>query len=279
MIEFLIVIAVIWLIVASYSDLKKREVPNWLNFSLVAFALAYRAFYSAFTYNWMFFVYGLLGFGFFFLLAYAFYYARIFAGGDAKLLMGLGAILPFTSYLITNSVIFGVFIFLLFAVGGVYGLIYSGVLVALNKKNFFKEFKKQLRLRKYFVVVGFVFALISLIFVLYEGEKILLLLSLIIFAFPFLLIYGKSAEEACMIKLVKAKDVTVGDWLYEQVKVGKRKIKPNWEGLGEEEVKLLKKSRKKVKIKYGVPFVPAFLIAFILLVVLWYSSWSFFQLF
>jgi hypothetical protein len=29
-----------------FSDLKKREVPNWLNFSLVVFALAYRAFYS-----------------------------------------------------------------------------------------------------------------------------------------------------------------------------------------------------------------------------------------
>ena len=36
---FLIILALIWLIFAVISDLKTREVPNWLNFSLIIFAL------------------------------------------------------------------------------------------------------------------------------------------------------------------------------------------------------------------------------------------------
>jgi len=74
-------------------------------------------------------------------------------------------------------------------------------------------------------------------------------------------------EEACMIKEIPGKKVTIGDWLYEEIKVGKKRIKPNWEGLDEKEVKLLSRV-KKVKIKYGIPFVPSFLFAFILLILL-----------
>ena len=58
MIEFLIILAIVWLAVASICDIRKREVPNWLNFSLIAFALAYRAFYSVIENDSKFFIYG-----------------------------------------------------------------------------------------------------------------------------------------------------------------------------------------------------------------------------
>ena len=54
----------------------------------------------------------------------------------------------------------------------------------------------------------------------------------------------------------------------EKVKIGRKVIKPYWEGLSEEEVKMIKKARKNIKVKYGVPFIPSFLIGFVLLVLL-----------
>lgn len=262
MYEFLLLLGLIWLVIASIFDIRKREVPNWLSFSLIIFALGYRLFYSVINSNAMFFVYGLFGFSFFFILAYIFYYARVFAGGDAKLLMGLGVIIPFSYSLFSNLIIACFFIFLLLFVGSFYGLIYSFVLVFRNKKKFAKEFSKQFELRKTCVLIGLVFAILSSIFVIYSQDFVLLLLPLIIILFPLLFIYAKTVEESCMIISVPGKNVAVGDWLYEEVLVGKKKIKPYWEGLSEEDVKLLRKV-KKVKIKQGIPFVPGFLVAFL----------------
>ena len=59
---FLFALAIVWMIFAVVQDLKTREVANWLNFSLIGFALAYRAFYSSFTGEWMFLGFGFLGF-------------------------------------------------------------------------------------------------------------------------------------------------------------------------------------------------------------------------
>ena len=266
--EFLIILAVIWTAIASYSDLKKREIPNWLSFSFVAFALAYRAMYSAFNYDLMFFVFGLLGFMVFFGLAYLFYYGRLFAGGDAKLLFGFGAVLPAGYSIYSNLLMMWLFIFLLLLAGGLYGLIYSSVLAVMNRKKFIKEFAVQLQLRKKLSIVSAITAFFALIMVLLLSYPILIVIPAVILVFPILFAYGKAVEESCMIASVDGKKVTVGDWLYEAVTIKGRKIKPHWEGLDEKQVELIRKSGKKVRIKQGVPFVPSFLIAFILLLIL-----------
>jgi len=106
-------------------------------------------------------------------------------------------------------------------------------------------------------------ALISLALVSYD--IILILLPLIILIFPLLLVYAKSLENL-MTVLIDSRKATVGDWLVQKVKIQNKLIKPYWEGLSEEEVKLLASSRKKIKIKQGIPFVPGFLIALILFI-------------
>lgn len=279
---FLICLALIWLVIASYLDLKKREIPNWLNFSLIIFALSYRAFYAYAFSDFSFLFYGLIGFGIFFLLANLFYYGRVFAGGDAKLLMALGAILPFSSSLVSNLIILAVYVFLLLFSGSVYGLLYSLTLVLLNKKKFAIEFKRQFKKNKKIFKFAFLIfiAFLIVVFILnfYLGETSLFVLPFLILLYPFLLIYARAIEESCMIKLVNVKDLTEGDWLYQAVKFKGKKIIPNWEGLSLEEVKLLKKKKGKVLVKQGIPFVPSFLIAFLLLI-LGYSSWSFLKLF
>ncbi len=45
---FLSVLAFVWISFAVIFDLKKREIPNWLNFSLIIFAIGFRFFYSLF---------------------------------------------------------------------------------------------------------------------------------------------------------------------------------------------------------------------------------------
>lgn len=277
MIEFLLSLAVIWLIIASFQDIKKTEIPNWLSFSLILFALAYRAVYSAVNSDSSFFLYGLFGFAVFFVLANLFYYARVFAGGDAKLLMALGPVLPLAPSFYYNLILLGIFVLFVLAVGGVYGLVYSVFVMMLNRKKFVYEFSEQMKKKKQLIFFSLIPTFLSFVVVFYSGESIFFLFPLLIIAFPFLFIYAKAIEE-CMVKTMSGEKITVGDWLYKEVKVKGRTIKPNWEGLDEKEVKLLRKIRK-IEIKQGIPFAPVFLISFILLLILWYSSWSFFQLF
>ena len=274
---FLIILALIWLVIASVSDIKRREVFNWINFSLILFALAFRAFYAYFNSDVWYFIWGLIGFGIFFLLANIFYYLRAFAGGDAKLLMALGVVLPFSSTFYGNIAVFSLFILLLMLMGGVYSLLYSAVLSFRFRKFFVKEFKKQIKKKKNLIYLGLIFALVSLF--LGFVDAILLLIPGLLVILPFVFIYSKSVEESCMINYVEPKNLTVGDWLYETVKIKGRKIEPYWEGLSEEEVRFLKKNKVRVKIKSGIPFVPSFLLAFLSLLYLRESSWSFFQFF
>jgi prepilin signal peptidase PulO-like enzyme (type II secretory pathway) len=59
------------------------------------------------------------------------------------------------------------------------------------------------------------------------------------------------------------------------LKIGKKIIEPSWEGLTKEELKLIKKKLKIVKIRQGIPFVPVFFIAFLVLFYLWKTGlWS-----
>ena len=274
---FLFILVFIWLLAASISDLKKREVPNWLSFSLIVFAFAFRLFYSVLNADFWFLLNGVIGFGVFFGFAYLFYYGRVFAGGDAKLLMALGSVLPFTSSLYQNFFIFIVFILLLLIVGSIYGLIYSLVLVVLNTKKFSSEFMRQFKTKRRLFLISLIFFFLFFIFIIFIKEISLFVFPFLILLFPILYVYAKAVEEACLVKYVDVKDVTIGDWLYEEVRIKKKKIKPYWEGLNEEDLELLKKYKKKVLIKQGIPFVPVFLIAFSILIYLWYSSPEFFN--
>ena len=59
---FLFSLAFLYVIFGTVQDLKNRELSNWLNFSLVAFAFAYRIFYASAFDNWEFLWFGFLGF-------------------------------------------------------------------------------------------------------------------------------------------------------------------------------------------------------------------------
>lgn len=266
MLELMILftLALIWIIFAVIQDLKSREIADWLNYSLIIFALGFRFFYSFFNSEWNFFLFGVGGFIIFFGLANLFYYSRLFAGGDAKLFMALGAILPLDISIISNLKNFGFFIFLFLVVGALYGLIYSLVLGIKNFKKLKREFNNQFNKNKLLVYSLLILALI--VMCLAFVEEMFFFLGILIFIFPYLFLYSKSVDEVCMIRNVPIYNITEGDWLYEDVKIGKTVIKANWDGLNKEDIILLMKKKKSVLIRYGIQYAPVFLISFILFV-------------
>jgi Flp pilus assembly protein protease CpaA len=92
---FLFLLGGMWIVFAVVQDLRTREISNWLTFSLIGIVLAYRAFYSLESGDLDFFLFGVFGVAAFWILGYVFYYGRVFAGGDVKLLRGIGGILPY----------------------------------------------------------------------------------------------------------------------------------------------------------------------------------------
>jgi Flp pilus assembly protein protease CpaA len=278
LIIFLIVLALIWIIIAIFNDLKTREIPNWLNFSLIIFALGARFFYSLFEQNWNFFIYGLLGLGVFFILGNILYYSKFFAGGDAKLFIALGAIIPFSTVFIENLNLFGNFVLLFLISGAIFGiasvLYFSCKNFTSIKKDFANSMKNNKRKFYSFMIAGLAFMIAGFYM------EFLFLLGAILFVFPYIFYYTKSIDNTSLVRKIDSKKLTEGDWLYSSLKIGKRAIEPRWEGLNAREIALIRKKYKFVRIRRGIEFSPVFLVSFVVFVycyfagiILWNSFW------
>ena len=262
---FLFAIVAIWSVVAAVQDVRRSEVSNWLNYSLLAIVLAYRAFYAVFNSDVMFFVYGILGFFIFFILGYVFYYTRAFGGGDVKLLYGIGAALPFGSLSDVLSVSF-VFVFVLLFIGVLYSLGYSAFLLRSRWKGFRESFSSHWKRHRFAAVLSILVGIAILVFSLYYRVGMIGgFMFLILVVFPILFIYIKAVDDN-MTRVVNWRNLQEGDWLEKGVKLGKRVIKKSVYGLDLEEIALLRKAKKNVLIKQGVKFVPAILLTWIIMV-------------
>ncbi len=270
---FLIAIGLVWIVGAVMQDLKRREVDNIWNFSLIGVALAYRGAVSVFSGNYWFIINGFLGFGIFLLVGNFFYYSRLFAGGDAKLIIALGTVLPLSYSWAVNFRIFGMFVLIFMIGGSVYSLLYSGFLVFRNLGKFNQRFVGYFR-KSFKLFVGIlVFSIVWAIFSFFVGFAELMLIGLVVLLFPVLLIFSKAVEDSCLVKEVSSDKVTEGDWLYEDINVGRKVIKAKWEGVSGEDLKLIRKFKKTIIVKYGIPFTPSFLIGFAGLFLLSWWGW------
>lgn len=258
---FLFAIAFLWILFAVIQDLRTREISNWLNFSLLSIGLLYRGFYALLHDDPSFFWWGALGTLFFVMAAYGLYYGRAFAGGDAKLLMGLGPFVPIEQFADLFLLGFG-FIFALFLLGSLYSLSYTLVLIPRRWNSFRRSFIHFSIARRglFFVCLG-IGTLVALPLALLD-RIVALSFFLIFLLFPFLYAYGKAIEKTFFIKRVLPRALTEGDWLVEPVTIGKRCVMPSVHGLSLSDIKLLQRTRSKVLIKEGIPFSPAFLLAF-----------------
>tara|TARA_Y100000310_G_C20611998_1_gene778497 strand:- start:429 stop:1265 length:837 start_codon:yes stop_codon:yes gene_type:complete len=261
---FLIVLALIWISFASIQDLRKRIVSNWISFSLIVFALGFRFFYSLFEADgFVFFYQGLIGLGIFFVIGNIFYYGRLFAGGDAKLMIALGTVLPLSNVFLTNVKLFILFFFVFLFVGGFYGVFYS-VFLIFSKRNF-KQYNNEAKkifnslgkLKFFPVIFGIIFILLGFF------ELIFVYFGILIFILLPLYIYAKVVDEVCLVKNVKTSKLEEGDWITKDLKINSKLIKKSWEGLSKSQIKEIRKKYDSIKIREGIPFIPVFLISFL----------------
>ena len=258
--SFLFWFFLVGIVVASLQDIRRREIDNWLNILLLFGGCVFIAFRAIFENNSAL----IFQLGFVLVLMYALAYlfneGRVFSGGDAKLLFAMTPIFIGLNFL-SALVSVGIFIVFLMIAASVYGIIYSLVLYFMNFEKVNREIKK--RFSKSWCWGAMLFGLVVILL----GFLNVLFLSfgIIIFLFPILYVFAKGLEKVVMIYSFPVGTLREGELLALHVRVGKKVIKADWDGLSLSDISFLKKSKlKSVKLMGGLPFAPAFLIAFLL---------------
>jgi Flp pilus assembly protein protease CpaA len=268
MIVVLVVFTFIVLAIASIADLKTREVQDYLSYGLIFSAIGIRLIYGVF--DWHVIVSGLFGVGVMYLLALLFYYTGQWGGGDSKLLIGMGAVIGISYPFNLSSFAVLYYMLLVLAIGAIYGVIYLIVISILNWGKFVamfkKEFKDNIRIVKLVLFFSLAFLIAGLFF------KFLMVLVIFPIGFYLLYLFVISVENSCFIVDTKISRVTEGDWLYEDVRLKGRRLMSK-RTMEREDLLKLKKLAKihnfdKVKIRIGIPFVPSFLFAYIVFIIL-----------
>ncbi len=250
-------------IIAALQDLKRREVDNWLNLFLFFSGFVY-VLYQVFYYNEISF---LVNFGFLSFvmisLAYLFYFSKVFAGGDCKLLFAATPVLVSFDFMSSmQNVLF--FCLTIFFVGAIYGIFWIGGLFikdfSKNRKDFFVLVKKNY----IYLVISFVFLILGIF------EKSFLVLFFLSCFLAFVFFASKVVEKNSLIRGVFSKELKEGDWLENDLVFRGRKIKASFEGLSLEDINFLKNYKKSIKIKEGIPYAPVFVFSW---VIFYFRGW------
>jgi len=268
-------VIILWLISATIFDIKTKEVPNWLTFSLIIIALCIFIIKSIFEKDISYILNSLTSFGIFLIIGNIMYYTNQWGGGDSKLLMGLGAALPAYPAILSN--LFKIkttylpltLMINIILIGTVYGLLLAVYFAIKNKKKFGEEFKKLDKKHKKLNKALFgIFVLGVVISILIQDtllRKILIFISVLPIVFNYLLILAKAIELSSMYKKIKTENLTEGDWIVEPIIVNKKIIcSPKKTGVTKEQINQIRKYKKEIIIKQGIAFVPAILIATII---------------
>ena len=271
----LLIIGLVLLVIGTITDFRFREVPDWLSFGGIFAGLGLRLLWSLYSASWLYLIEGLLGFGALFLFGLIMFRFGQWGGGDSKVLMALGAILGLQ--LEMDSALIAFFVNSMLA-GAVYGMVWSFFLAFRNWKKFKKAFMALLALKDFkkakrksvFVGVGL---LILSVLVPDPTFKIgAAVTAVMVLIFAYLYAFVKGVELSCMYKNVTPEQLTVGDWIAKNIVIKGRYIcGPKDLGVEKNQIRLLKKLKiKKILIRTGIPFVPSFLIAYILM--LWIGN-------
>ncbi|MFH1211304.1 MAG: A24 family peptidase, partial [Candidatus Woesearchaeota archaeon] len=128
------IVAILGMLFGAVQDIRKREVSDWLNYSLIAFGIGFGVIKSLLDSDVFVFFGMLLGLAAGVAIGFAMYYLGQWGGGDSKMIMGLGAIIGlniwqsdfFLPTFLINAVLFG----------AVYGVLWSIAAAVKNRKAF-----------------------------------------------------------------------------------------------------------------------------------------------
>ncbi|MBT4539901.1 prepilin peptidase [Candidatus Woesearchaeota archaeon] len=312
-------IGLIALLIGSFTDLKKREVPDWVNFGLMFIGIGVSLLFSIISGNYFIILGSIIGLTLMYALGSLMFYTGQWGGGDSKMLMGLGALIGIPLFLpIKNIFMFWkadlpflfIFVIYIMVTGAFYGLLWSIGLAIIHRKTFVKDIVERLNTKKAKLIKYVLFGLsIVAVIILFLVDNLIfklfpIWLTVLLVLLFYMYYFIKSIEKCCMIKLVEPEELTEGEWInkdiYIDLKKGKAKIGkktdkevtkklkaaknvnteekarkeyicgPKDLGISKEQIATLlklKKSKiytKKIEIKIGIPFVPSFLIAYLI---------------
>jgi Flp pilus assembly protein protease CpaA len=275
------IISLVALLYGSYTDIKTREIPDTLSIGLIYLGIVISLGATIFYWSYKPLLSGLIGLGAGALIGLVFYYTGQWGGGDAKMLMGLGSIIGLDVF--TMSQTFPelmIFMINLILFGAIYGVIWLFGLAIKNWKVFRPEFRetrrksKILRLRVIFLSLALLF---SAIVFLIKPDFLIIVMIYLILVFSVISLYLfmiiKSVEKSCLLKEIDVKKLTEGDWVLDKVKLKNAdKYIYTKTGITERGIKMLLKSKKRtVLVKEGIPFIPSFLLAYIVTIV--FGNW------
>lgn len=269
MLWFVLVICFVIILIGTITDLRSLEVPDWLTHGGIVLGLVLNLTLSLWQWSIWPFLASIIGLAIAFVIACLMFYTGQWGGGDAKLLIALGALIGFEH----TPFSFGVsFLVNLIFFGGIWGIFWTIGLAIRSKGKTWEKFKK-IQKEPSYRKIRFTSTLASVLFLILsfvwkDAQLLLILLAILVYLLGALVIFTKSVELAAMEQWVTPGKLTEGDWLVRPVRAGKVIVSPQKTGLSLEQVALLKKlayQKKidKVLVKYGVPFVPAFLLAFV----------------
>lgn len=251
--------------IASYTDFKRREVPNRISFGLIIAMLLLRLLYALqennFYYLWMAIGVGALFLG----IGVVFFYMRQWGGADVKLLvvLGIGFATVYPEFAPVLPVSWPFFMTLLmnfFFIAAAYSLLYAILLSATNKNVFYDMHASVGRTDLMFLALS-----VAAIAALGYFEKFFYFFTIVPF-FWFLMKFLKSVDKNCMYKLVKASRLVEFDVPESSIRIGKKVLvdakDPN--GMTVKQIELIKryaqtgKLKNEFKVRWGVPLIPVF---------------------
>ena len=262
-------IALLGTLSGSIFDIKDRWVPDWTNYLMVFFGLAGHAIISLQANSIWPFAYSLIAVAILYGVSELLFQLGVWGGGDAKMLIGLGALLatfpnnlmpllinwPFLLTFWTNSLIFG----------GLLGFFGSIYLAVRHFNKFLNSAKKYLQ--KKYIQYSLIAALIA-IPIAFFFDKLTAFVLGIIFLLALMLISLKSIEEACMFKTISPKKLVEGDWVTDEINIEGVYYVPNRTGIEKKDIlKLIELENigklKNITVKEGLPYVPAFFLGLV----------------
>lgn len=268
MIEINLIIAFILLAIATYSDIRWREVADWLNYAGIAVGLGIFLIYSLVSFSFTPILKSLTGLVIFSLIGVLLYYTGQWGGGDAKNLMALGTLIGLSF----DFNAFGVaFLFNAIFASAAYGLISTLFLTIKNFKKIKLTIPKIANLKFLKILISIFFISVFLAFVIFPYPidflfSAIFFVALLLFLLSILI---KVIEKVAFLKRVAPEELTEGDWIAKEIKIdGKTICGPKDLGISKEKINYLIKLKKqgkikRVLIKTGIPFIPSFLFSFI----------------
>ncbi len=229
--------------IATVTDIRKREVPDYLAYFFIVTAFLLRLWYTE-IYGVSFIIGALIAFVVTFTLGFLLYRNGLWGGGDVFMLAGVAAAFGLDDFFFID------FLLNFFVIGSLYG-----VLATLIYGR--KEIRLTPKLIAGLALLPIPFLFLPWNFSLVIGIALFALLNWDLF---------KRIEKSMVLE-VPTSQLSEGDWLAEEIKIGNRKIKAGSYGLSKEDIRLLRKHRKKVKIRVGIPFVPSFFITYVFTVI------------